>query len=228
MATYNGDNGNNILTGGRADDVIQGYGGHDILTGGGGTDIIDGGPGTDFIIGNQGVDFLVGGPDADIIWGGNGVDFIDGGPGDDTIYGGSGSDILFGGPGRDTFVFNSNQPGQDVIMDFEYGDRIDVRGVDGFFDPDEEFNMGFTPAPANSPHGQSINEALSALGIEARFVGGVGVYGAHIGDNQLDLDRHVAITLNGVVGDDLNRSESYFGLDNLFGSAWIVNPDYFA
>ena len=158
MATYNGNNGNNILTGGRADDVINGHGGHDILTGGGGTDIIDGGPGTDFIIGNQGTDFLGGGPDADIIWGGNGNDVIIGGPGDDTIYGRTGDDILFGGPGRDTFVFNSNQPGHDVIMDFEYGDRIDVRGVDGFFDPDEEFNMGFTPALANEPYGQSLNE----------------------------------------------------------------------
>lgn len=140
MANLNGNNGNNILTGGRADDVINGYGGHDILTGGGGLDIIVGGPGTDFIIGNQGPDTLDGGPDADIIWGGNGNDLIFGGPGDDTIYGGTGEDILIGGPGRDTFVFNSNQPGRDVIVDFEPGDRIDVRGVDGLLDPDQVAN----------------------------------------------------------------------------------------
>ncbi len=177
MATYNGNNGNNILTGGRADDVINGYGGHDILTGGGGSDFIVGGPGTDFIIGNQGDDLLGGGPDADIIWGGNGDDLIFGDAGDDTIYGGTGDDILFGGPGRDTFVFNSNQPGVDVIMDFEYGDRIDVRGVDGFFDPDEDFRLGFFDVPANSTFGQSINEYLSDVGIEARFVDSVAVRG---------------------------------------------------
>ena len=224
MATYNGNNGNNILTGGRETDVINGHGGHDILTGGGGTDIIDGGPGTDFIIGNQGADLLAGGPDADIIWGGNGNDIIDGGPGDDTIYGGTGEDILFGGPGRDTFVFNSNQPGRDVIMDFEYGDRIDVRGVDGFFDPDEEFVFSYGDTPANSPFGQSINEELSALGIEARFVGGVGVHGAHTGE--FDRDRHVGITLNGVSESTLNDGD-YLG-NEPFGSGWIVNPDYFA
>ena len=225
MATYNGNNGNNILTGGRADDVINGYGGHDILTGGGGTDIIDGGPGTDFIIGNQGVDALAGGPDADIIWGGNGQDLIFGGPGDDTIYGGSGNDILFGGPGRDTFVFHSNQPGHDVIMDFEYGDRIDVRGVDGFFDPDEDFQFTYGDIPANSPFGQGTNEGLSALGIEARFVGGVAVVGVNVGENQ-PLDTFVGIILNGVSESTLDGD--YLGNETLFGSGWIVNPDYFA
>jgi len=29
-------------------------------------------------------------------------------------------------------VFSSNHPGVDIIMDFELGDRIDVRSVDGF------------------------------------------------------------------------------------------------
>ena len=246
MATYNGDNGNNILTGGRADDVINGYGGHDILTGGGGNDGIvggpghdiltggggndgiGGGPGTDFIIGNQGDDWLEGGPDADIIWGGNGNDVIIGGPGDDTIYGGTGDDILFGGPGRDTFVFNSNQPGVDTIMDFEYGDRIDVRGVDGFFDPDEESEFSYGDVPANSPFGQRLNEILSDIGIEARFVGGVAVVGAHIiGENQFDRTRHVAIYLNGVSESTLNDGD-YLGSETLFGSGWIVNPDYFA
>lgn len=132
MATYHGNNGNNILTGGRANDEINGYGGHDILTGGGGQDLIDGGPGTDFIIGNQGDDGLIGGPDADILWGGNGNDVVNGGPGDDTIFGGSGNDILVGGPGRDTFVFSSRQPGTDIIVDFEPGDRIDFRAVEGY------------------------------------------------------------------------------------------------
>ena len=230
MATYNGNNGNNILTGGRADDDINGYGGHDILTGGGGQDWIYGGPGTDFIIGGPGADGLAGGPDADIIWGGNGNDVIFGGPGDDTIYGGTGEDILFGGPGRDTFVFHSNQPGRDVIMDFEYGDRIDVRGVDGFFDPDEDFRARYDYVPANSPYGQDVNEGLSDVGEAARFVGGVVVTGVHIGtpENQFDGTRHVAIILNGVSESTLDGDYLGPGSETLFGSAWIVNPDFFA
>ena len=180
------------------------------------------------MIGNQDGDGLDGGPDADILWGGNGVDAIFGGSGDDTIYGGSGADVLFGGPGRDTFVFNSNQPRMDVIVDFEHGDRIDVRGVDGFFHPDEDFVLAYEVIPANSPTGQQASEILSLLGYETGFVdGSVGVLGVHIGEGQLDQDQHVTIILNGVLEATL-QTDDYFHADNIVGSAWIANPDYFA
>ena len=121
-------------------------------------------------------------------------------------------------------------------MDFEYGDRIDVRGVDGFFDPDEDFRLAYDYKPANSPDGQVINDVVEILsdfgeflpdvGEAARFVGGVMVFGVHIGENQLDETRHVAIILNGVSESTLDGD--YLGNETLFGSGWIVNPDYFA
>lgn len=135
MANLNGNDGNNILTGGRAADRIDGRGGHDILTGAGGVDLIYGRGGTDFLIGGPGNDTLFGGADLDILWGGNGDDTIAGENGHDIIYGGTGNDELFGGRGRDTFVFNSNQPGIDIIRDFEPDiDAIDAGGVRGGLD----------------------------------------------------------------------------------------------
>lgn len=40
----------------------------------------------------------------------------------DVIQGGEGNDVLFGGTGRDTFIFDTNDDGADIILDFEAGD----------------------------------------------------------------------------------------------------------
>ena len=77
---------------------------------------IDGGRGDDAIYGEQG---------RDIINGGAGDDEIYGGEDKDTINGGEGDDWLDGGPGIDTFVFEPGS-GNDYIMDFTTGDRIDL------------------------------------------------------------------------------------------------------
>ena len=195
--------------------------------------IIDGGPGTDFIIGGPGNDGLGGGPDADIIWGGNGNDLIDGGPGDDTIYAGTGLDMLWGGPGRDTFVFNSNQPGTKYIMDFEPGDRIDVRGVDGFFEPDEEYVFEYIDSslvPGSEEMIERANDIFDDVGSPARLIRG-SVLVAGIGEG-LDEGRFipptdprfgetgpsVVIFLNGMSVSNIN--DAYFG--DYDGGAWIA------
>ncbi|MEM9059382.1 MAG: Ig-like domain-containing protein, partial [Pseudomonadota bacterium] len=67
MATFNGDGGNNTITGLPEDDTINGLGGADVLSGLGGNDLIDGGSG------------------ADSIDGGAGSDSVEGGSGDDTV-----------------------------------------------------------------------------------------------------------------------------------------------
>ena len=79
---------------------------------------INGGRGDDAIYGEQG---------RDILNGGGGDDEIYGGEDKDTINGGEGDDWLDGGPGEDTFVFEPGN-GNDHIMDFTSGDRIDLRG----------------------------------------------------------------------------------------------------
>ena len=79
---------------------------------------INGGRGDDAIYGEQGRDILNGGAGDDEIYGGEDKD---------TINGGEGDDWLDGGPGDDTFVFEPGH-GNDVIMDFEAGDTIILKG----------------------------------------------------------------------------------------------------
>lgn len=140
---------NDVITGGVADntingmegnDLIFGNGGNDTINGGAGYDKIDGGDGKDTIVGGTGNDSINGGEDDDIINGGAGNDTIDGGNGNDTINGrndndtidaGTGSDKLYGGSGKDIFNYeainDSLFTSPDTIMDFETGiDKIDI------------------------------------------------------------------------------------------------------
>ena len=59
MATYTGDNLDNIWTGGAEDDELYGLGGNDTLDGGAGFDFLDGGTGDDQLIGGTGDDTYV-------------------------------------------------------------------------------------------------------------------------------------------------------------------------
>lgn len=61
MATYNGNAGNNSLSGGNPADILNGFGGNDTLNGGGGSDALYGGDGNDSLIGGTGSDSLYGG-----------------------------------------------------------------------------------------------------------------------------------------------------------------------
>lgn len=69
----------------------------DVLTGTRGADTIDGGAGDDIINSGAG---------DDVIDGGAGDDKLNAGAGDDILIGGAGDDQLNGGGGSDTFVFN--------------------------------------------------------------------------------------------------------------------------
>ena len=58
---------------------------------------------------------------ANVIIGGSGRNWIDGGKGNDTLTGGKGNDV---------FIFSKNS-GNDVITDYETGDKIKISGGDG-------------------------------------------------------------------------------------------------
>ena len=58
--TINGNNSNNVLTGGASNDTINGNGGNDTINGGAGNDTIHGGAGKDTINGGPGTDTLWG------------------------------------------------------------------------------------------------------------------------------------------------------------------------
>jgi Ca2+-binding RTX toxin-like protein len=74
MATINGDNQDNVLTGTNLADTINGFDGHDVLIGLNGNDILNGGLGDDELFGQAGNDILSGGAGADSMNGGAGND----------------------------------------------------------------------------------------------------------------------------------------------------------
>ncbi len=73
---YEGDAGNNKVSGGDGDDVLKGFAGNDTLKGGNDDDFIDGGDGNDKLDGGNGDDTAITGA---------GDDHADGGKGDNTI-----------------------------------------------------------------------------------------------------------------------------------------------
>ncbi|MEM1167943.1 MAG: CHRD domain-containing protein [Cyanobacteria bacterium P01_H01_bin.35] len=88
---FNGDNRNNNIQAGSADDIVRGFAGDDRLNGLAGNDRVVGGDGDDTLIGANGNDTL---------FGQNGNDVLQGRPGFDILLGGSGNDTLSGGQGR--------------------------------------------------------------------------------------------------------------------------------
>ena len=116
-----GDEGNDVIQGGMAADIIYGDSdiegardGNDNIRGGEGADLIYGGGGADTIRGsyNDGSDTVYGGTGNDLIvytndlsavklYGDEGNDTINGGFGDDKIFGGADNDTLTGGYGND-------------------------------------------------------------------------------------------------------------------------------
>jgi Ca2+-binding RTX toxin-like protein len=70
----------------------------------------------------------------DRLYGANGNDWLEGDSGRDKLYGQSGADLLAGGAGFDKFIFQSVADSvfgyADTILDFEYGDLIDLRNID--------------------------------------------------------------------------------------------------
>ncbi len=104
---FEGDAGNDTLTGGNGNDRIEGGAGNDDLRGGVGNDNLRGDEGSDNLRGEAGSDVLNGGSDNDVLNGGDGEDLLFGGSGDDLMFGGSGFDKIFGGAGTDR-IFGGN------------------------------------------------------------------------------------------------------------------------
>ncbi|MEM6440475.1 MAG: hypothetical protein AAF763_12370 [Pseudomonadota bacterium] len=107
------------------DDAFSGGKGNDSAKGGKGRDALSGGQGADDLEGGAGRDDLKGGSGRDTLSGDAGRDLLDGGRGRDLIDGGRGDDRLKGGADRDRFRFE-RKDGDDVIVDFEKGDRLDL------------------------------------------------------------------------------------------------------
>ncbi|MBR6887253.1 MAG: flagellar hook-basal body complex protein [Selenomonadaceae bacterium] len=81
------------------------------------------------ITGNENANKITSTSEDDSIDGGTSNDKIYGGAGNDTLWGNKGNDTLYGGAGDDIFLYK-NVDGNDVIADFELGDKIQVIAVD--------------------------------------------------------------------------------------------------
>lgn len=92
-----GEDGHDLMTGGSADDLLDGGEGVDRLWGGPGDDLIRGGNGDDQLHGREGNDILLGGAGNDWLDGFDGRDILIGGLGSDNVRGGDGEDLLIGG-----------------------------------------------------------------------------------------------------------------------------------
>lgn len=71
-------------------------------------------------------DVLFGGKGNDTLRGLSGNDDLNGSNGNDILIGGTGDDVLRGGKDNDIFRYDAREFGNDTIMDFAKGDRIDV------------------------------------------------------------------------------------------------------
>lgn len=114
----------------------------DAQVGSDGNDLLQGAAGNDTLVGGNGDDTLVGGDGNDLLVGGEGTDVIKGGSGNDTLIGGTSyyGDVLIGGEGSDVFKYNlvsemwlnmeyHYYTPSDIIVDFGYGDIIDIREI---------------------------------------------------------------------------------------------------
>jgi Ca2+-binding RTX toxin-like protein len=90
LAVKSGDDGPNVLWGGRGADTLRGFGGNDKLMGVQGPDQLFGDAGDDSLEGGEGHDVLDGGSGWDVLRGGDGNDTLVGG---ETMYGDGGSDV---------------------------------------------------------------------------------------------------------------------------------------
>jgi len=103
-----GGEGNDVFSGGDADDYFEGGPGEDNLAGYLGDDWLDGGADNDSLRGGLGDDVLLGGAGDDGLAGVTGNDLLLGGAGDDALSGGDGRDFLIGGVGLDTLRGNND------------------------------------------------------------------------------------------------------------------------
>ncbi|MBV1864707.1 MAG: fasciclin domain-containing protein [Rhodobacteraceae bacterium] len=156
---YGGED-SDTLDGGNGNDILWGEDGADILDGGNDDDYLDGGGSSDLLMGGNGHDTVVGGAGNDTLFGGSGNDWLQGGSGGDSIYGEFGDDTLTGNSGNDLFVV-ANGAGNDLITDFQSGDRIDLSAF-GIWDFS---TLALTQIGSTTTLQLDANDSITLLGV---------------------------------------------------------------
>ena len=138
--TINGGPGNDTLSGRQGNDVLNGNDGDDLFSGGPGNDVANGGNNDDHVQGDAGADTLHGDAGNDFVFGVGGDDSLFGEDGSDSLEGCDGDDELFGGSGNDVLdgLFGSDllhgEDGDDILTGNFGNDGPDLPGdVDSLF-----------------------------------------------------------------------------------------------
>jgi hypothetical protein len=116
-----GNQGNDVLGGGTANDDLRGGPGNDRLDGNAGDDQLHGDYGNDSLDGGDGDDDVRGWFGDDDLRGGAGNDYVSGYEGDDLVFGGLGHDVLKGHEGHDKLY---GQDGNDQLFGWEGDDYL--------------------------------------------------------------------------------------------------------
>ena len=117
--------GNDLVSGSAAPEIIYGNQGNDTLMGAAGNDALFGGKNEDLVMGNQGIDLLLGDDGADTVFGGGDNDYISGNQGDDILSGDKGNDWVRGGKGNDSLI---GLDGNDILIG-DFGRDILIGGL---------------------------------------------------------------------------------------------------
>lgn len=144
--------------------TIYGEGGHDVITGGHADDVIDGGNGYDRIYGMAGNDQLFAGANGAMLDGGDGNDLLMGGTADDQLFGRAGNDILIGGNGHDNLEGGA---GEDLLIGRATSFDLNLLALQAIF---ADWNL--TGAAGNTR--QTLTSSILNDGMSDRLIGGDG------------------------------------------------------
>ena len=184
---------------------INGGAGDDQITSGSDNDLLEGGAGNDTLSGNQGNDLLIGGEGNDSLSGGSGDDSLSGDAGNDTLNGGSGDDSLSGDAGNDTL---NGDYGIDTLIG---GDGDDTYIVDSTTDViTEAVNAGDDFVIS------SVSFSLAAIAnVENLKLSGTAISGTGNSLNNVITGNTAANNLSGDAGNDSLNGGA--GIDTLIG-----------
>jgi Ca2+-binding RTX toxin-like protein len=162
-----GGNADDVINGAEFNDTLSGGAGFDSISGGNGNDLLNGGNGADCLNGDDGNDTLNGGAGCDVLDGGTGDDIINGNAGNDEIFGNAGADTITGGKGADYFAFfigDSTPEKPDTITDFTKS-QGDTLSFCDFIAPKIFFNTQNQTLYASINGAESFEFAVVLLGI---------------------------------------------------------------
>ncbi len=166
IASYaDGGDGNDLLVGGAAGDILLGGNGDDALLAGGGNDRLDGGFGNDVLSGDTGNDTIDGGLGHDILLGQAGDDRLAGGDGVDILVGGAGIDSQDGGSGDDFIFFDISDYYLGTLNGGTGFTAYRYNGTEAQFDQDVAYQNVFkVEQPLLAPFNPTQVGGLTSLG----------------------------------------------------------------